>query len=69
VNSRSLAADDILRARAAALDYYVFVRDAYLQHREALVRDSESLSGEPAPRGPADDLYEIEDEEEDEEEP
>jgi phospholipid-binding lipoprotein MlaA len=69
VNSRALAADEIVRARAAALDYYVFVRDAYLQRREALVRDRESLSEEPARRGPADDLYEIEDEEEESLEP
>jgi len=39
VNQRALIDDDLESARKAALDYYVFVRDAYRQRREALIRD------------------------------
>ena len=41
--------------RENSLDYYVFVRDAYLQRREDLIRNGEPSSGL------TDDLYELED--------
>ncbi len=56
VNSRSLSLEQMSRARAAALDWYVFVRNAYRQTREALVRN-----GEPPKEAPSDDFYELED--------
>lgn len=62
VNSRALADDEIQRARATALDFYVFVRDAYVQNRAAAVADREQAS--PAKgAGPYDDLYDLPDEE------
>ncbi|HXV37642.1 MAG TPA: VacJ family lipoprotein [Myxococcota bacterium] len=39
LNRRSLAIDDIAAERAAALDYYVAVRNAYRSYRENQVRD------------------------------
>lgn len=60
VNSRALADDEIERARATALDFYVFVRDAYVQNRAAAVADQEQRS--PARGGgPYDDLYDLPD--------
>jgi phospholipid-binding lipoprotein MlaA len=53
VNYRSLLLDEVRNAKKASLDYYVFVRNAYLQHREALIADDVLASEE-------DDLYEIE---------
>ena len=50
VNARSRVLKDVENAREAALDYYVFVRNAYLQHRAALVSDA--LSEERATAGP-----------------
>ena len=41
LNRRSLVLDSIAAEREAALDYYVFVRNAYLSYRENLVRDRE----------------------------
>ena len=35
VNTRSLVLEDVQNARAAAVDFYSFIRNAYLQHREA----------------------------------
>jgi phospholipid-binding lipoprotein MlaA len=62
VNSRALADDEIQRAKATALDYYVFVRDAYVQNRAAAVADQEQTS--PAKgSAPFDDLYDLPDEE------
>ena len=40
VNARALADKQIENARRTALDYYVFVRDAFLQNRASAVRDS-----------------------------
>lgn len=40
VNSRALADKQIQNARRTALDYYVFVRDAFLQNRASAVRDA-----------------------------
>jgi phospholipid-binding lipoprotein MlaA len=63
VNGRAIADPQVELAREAALDPYVFVRDAYLQRRQAQIRDLEPIepesTGEPAP---ADALYELEDE-------
>jgi phospholipid-binding lipoprotein MlaA len=39
VNYRSGFLDEVEDAKRSAFDYYVFVRDAYLQRRAALVRD------------------------------
>jgi phospholipid-binding lipoprotein MlaA len=40
VNARAQADKQIENAKRTALDYYVFVRDAYTQHRANAVRDS-----------------------------
>jgi phospholipid-binding lipoprotein MlaA len=56
VNLRALYFEDIASARRVSLDYYVFVRNAYMQRRAALVRDSTETDAE--------DLYEFDDEEE-----
>ena len=39
VNARSLVLKEVDDARAGAIDFYGFLRDAYLQHREAEVTD------------------------------
>lgn len=54
---RAYYLEELDEARANALDYYVFVRDAYLQLREHAVTD-----GAAPPTELQDDLYEIEDE-------
>ena len=41
VNERALILDEVRTAKEAAVDYYSFVRDAYAQRREALIRDGE----------------------------
>jgi phospholipid-binding lipoprotein MlaA len=64
VNSRARADDRIEAARRSALDYYVFVRDAYTQYRESAVRNSEGLSdygSSPYHESGRDELYEIDD--------
>ncbi len=55
INLRSLALDDVDNAKAAALDYYTFVRNAYVQRRYALVHDTTVMSDHQQ-----DDLYDIE---------
>jgi phospholipid-binding lipoprotein MlaA len=60
VNGRAIAAEQIDLARAAALDYYVFVRDAYIQRRLAQIRNEELSGSEPGGRL-ADELYEVPD--------
>jgi phospholipid-binding lipoprotein MlaA len=42
VNFRAMAGEDIDEARAESFDYYVFVRDAYLQSRAARVAGRET---------------------------
>ena len=54
VNRRAIFDEDIAATRTAALDYYVFLRNAYRQRREALIRDM-------ADHEDADDLYDIDD--------
>lgn len=62
VNSRAIADPEIERARATALDYYVFVRDAFQQNRAAAVANESQPS--PAKGGGVyDDLYDLPDEE------
>lgn len=54
VNARSMNLEEVRQARESALDWYVFVRNAYRQSREALVRN-----GEPPEETPSDDFYEL----------
>jgi len=68
-NGRAIAVPTIDRAREASLDYYLFVRDSYLQRRAAQVAETgpmQRLSPEEQEAGPADELYEVETFEEDE---
>jgi phospholipid-binding lipoprotein MlaA len=58
VNTRALADDDIERAREAALDFYVFVRNAYIQRREYQIRN-EAVPDPLAELEADDDLYEV----------
>jgi phospholipid-binding lipoprotein MlaA len=51
INTRALYLEQIERARAASLDYYGFVRNAYMQRRAALVRN------ETLPDSEGDALY------------
>jgi len=39
VNTRAQFLQEVADAKAASLDYYVFVRNAYLQRRQALIED------------------------------
>jgi phospholipid-binding lipoprotein MlaA len=61
LNARSRVLEEVRDAKDAALDYYSFVRNAYLQRREALVRDDAELTEEELY---GEDLYEIVDDEE-----
>jgi phospholipid-binding lipoprotein MlaA len=53
VNTRAQYLEEISQAREDAVDYYVFVRDAYLSSRERAIRDG------AAPEAANDDLYDI----------
>jgi phospholipid-binding lipoprotein MlaA len=46
VNRRSLLIETIREEKAQALDFYVFVRNAYIQNRERKVRDAVEPKGE-----------------------
>ncbi len=46
VNARSFTLEEVRNAKAAALDYYAFVRKAYLQRRRALISGEAELSPE-----------------------
>jgi phospholipid-binding lipoprotein MlaA len=59
INSRALLLDDIRELRRASLDYYVSVRNAYTQHRQAQV-----ANGEVATEETYEDLYEVIDDDE-----
>ncbi|MBM4383894.1 MAG: VacJ family lipoprotein [Deltaproteobacteria bacterium] len=59
VNTRAQYLEEIAQARKDAVDYYVFVRDAYLSSRERAVRDG------AAPKAAEDDLYDIDELEDD----
>jgi phospholipid-binding lipoprotein MlaA len=52
VNARSLVLEDVQHARDASFDFYTFVRNAYLQRRDALIRDEKET-----PRAADDNLY------------
>ena len=46
VNFRSQILDEVREAKLAAVDYYVFVRDAYIQRRQRQVEDTTGMSEE-----------------------
>ena len=54
VNFRSLTLSDFDNAHAASLDYYTFVRNAFLQRRQALINDSREI-----PAAQSEDLYDV----------
>ena len=53
VNTRARYLEEIDQAREDAVDYYVFVRDAYLSRRERAVRDGAAAAATD------DDLYDV----------
>lgn len=55
VNARAQVLTEVTQAKQAALDYYVFIRNAYVQRRKALVRDE----AEPTLQE-QENLYEVE---------
>ena len=57
VNWRSMNIEEIRSVRKQALDYYVLVRNAYLQRREVLVRDGDPDAETDAAGETEDDLY------------
>ena len=64
VNSRARADKRIEAARRSALDYYVFVRDAFLQYRSSAVGNSVGLSDYGSGvyyESGRDELYEVDD--------
>jgi phospholipid-binding lipoprotein MlaA len=64
VNSRARADKRIEAARESALDYYVFVRDAFLQYRSSAVGNSVGLSDYGSGvyyESGRDELYEVDD--------
>ena len=52
VNTRAIYAETIEKAKESSIDYYTFVRNAYLQRRAALIRDQAA----PTPES-QEDLY------------
>ena len=60
VNGRALAEAQVDLAREAALDLYVFVRDAYIQRRIAQIRNQDLFETD-TPEPDADDLYNLPD--------
>jgi len=52
INTRSLFLDEVRKAKEGSLDYYVFVRNAYMQHRKALIEDTTEV-----PHENEEDLY------------
>ncbi|MBI5506913.1 MAG: VacJ family lipoprotein [Deltaproteobacteria bacterium] len=57
LNTRSLYLEEVRDARHRSLDYYAFVRDAYLQHRQSLVEDRIGDGGDEGPSPSDDELY------------
>jgi phospholipid-binding lipoprotein MlaA len=55
INSRAMVLTEVKEFKAAAFDYYVATRNAYLQRRDALVHDRSGVSAEQQ-----EDLYTIE---------
>lgn len=60
VNWRALNLERIAKARERSFDWYVFVRNAYVQNREAKVGDQDTADPYAAPE-PEDDLYNTDD--------
>jgi ABC-type transporter lipoprotein component MlaA len=46
INTRALVLQDVENARNAALDFYSFVRNGYLQRRHALLLDEKDATRE-----------------------
>lgn len=71
LNQRAIFDEEITQSREEAFDFYVFLRDAYLQNRE--YRLTGRPAGEIGEKAPAseddDDLYYFDDELEEEDEP
>lgn len=65
VNGRAIAVPAVDRAREASLDYYLFVRDAYLQRRARQIAEDGPLrrldpeAHEAGPAVPDDDFYDV----------
>jgi phospholipid-binding lipoprotein MlaA len=60
VNTRAAFLEEVSEARAASLDYYTFVRNAYLQRRRAQVEDrSEKTTPERTPPYEDSELYTV----------
>ena len=59
LNLRAAYLEEIASSRADAFDYYVFVRNAFLQNRRAKVLDQPE-----APAGDVEDLYYFDDDDE-----
>lgn len=57
INTRSLYLEEVRDARSRSLDYYTFVRDAYLQRRQSLVDDKVGNATKDKPSSLDDDLY------------
>jgi phospholipid-binding lipoprotein MlaA len=49
VNTRAQFLDAVSQAKAASLDYYIFVRNAYTQRRDALVQDKDLADDRSTP--------------------
>ena len=65
VNRRALFDQDLENTRRAALDHYVFLRNAYAQRREALIRNMDDNESQEEDLYDLDDeFYDIEDDEE-----
>ncbi len=58
VNARSLVLKQVADAKKASLDFYVFVRNAYIQRRNAMINDNKGPTG-----AQQNDLYYTDDEE------
>jgi phospholipid-binding lipoprotein MlaA len=59
VNTRAHYLEEVAANRAEAIDYYVFVRDAWVKNRRSRVEDSTEASAEEQ-----EDLYHVEEDEE-----
>jgi phospholipid-binding lipoprotein MlaA len=59
LNLRAAYLEEVASNRADAFDYYVFMRNAYLQNRRAMVKDQPE-----APAGDNEDLYFFDDDDE-----
>ena len=59
VNLRSLFLEEVAESRETAVDYYVFMRNAYLHHRRLLIHGEQAAQPEDE-----DDLYYFDEDEE-----